>query len=112
MTRRFAVIRGRLQAADAKLSARVQRRTDRGAAALRTLAGRLDTLSPLAVLARGYAVCWNEERTAILRDAVAADAGRQDPGHARARRDLSCEVRGTSGTMNGTLEPWNPEFEP
>ena len=67
VTRRLAAIRGRLQAADAKLSAAVQRRTDRAAAALRALTGRLETLSPLAVLARGYAVCWNEERTAILR---------------------------------------------
>ena len=66
VARRFAVIRGRLQAADAKLSVTVQRRTDRAAGALRALTGRLDSLSPLAVLARGYAVCWNEERTAIL----------------------------------------------
>ena len=32
-------------------------------------AGRLENLSPLAVLARGYAVCWNADRTAIIRDA-------------------------------------------
>ena len=69
------MIRGRLQAADAKLSAAAhRRRTDRAAAALRTLTGRLDSLSPLAVLARGYAVCWNEDRTAIVRDAGSADA--------------------------------------
>ena len=96
VTRRFAVIRGRLQAADAKLSATVQRRTDRGAAALRTLTGRLDSLSPLAVLARGYAVCWNEERTAILRDALLLTKGDKIQV-TLARGELSCEVRGTSG---------------
>ena len=106
VTRRFAVIRGRLQAADAKLSATVQRRTDRGAAALRTLTGRLDSLSPLAVLARGYAVCWNEERTAILRDASLLTKG-DTIQVTLARGELSCEVRGTSGTA-GTLEPLEP----
>jgi exodeoxyribonuclease VII large subunit len=94
VTRRFAVIRGRLQAADAKLSATVQRRTDRGAAALRTLTGRLDSLSPLAVLARGYAVCWNEERTAILRDASLLTRG-DNIQVTLARGELSCEVRET-----------------
>ena len=31
-------------------------------ARLRDCAGRLETLSPLAVLGRGYAVCWNADR--------------------------------------------------
>jgi len=97
VTRRFAVIRGRLQAADAKLSVTVQRRTDRAAAALRALTGRLDSLSPLAVLARGYAVCWNEERTAILRDASLLTKG-DNIQVTLARGELSCQVRGTSGT--------------
>ena len=30
---------------------------------------RLESLSPLAVLARGYAVCWNADRSAIVRSA-------------------------------------------
>jgi exodeoxyribonuclease VII large subunit len=34
-----------------------------------TLGARLDALSPLAVLARGYAVCWNDARTSIVRSA-------------------------------------------
>jgi exodeoxyribonuclease VII large subunit len=39
------------------------------------LAGRLETLSPLGVLARGYAVAWNDERTAILRRASTITPG-------------------------------------
>jgi exodeoxyribonuclease VII large subunit len=39
------------------------------------LAGRLHALSPLAVLARGYAVCWNGTRTSIIRSARAVHAG-------------------------------------
>lgn len=45
-------------------------RLDRRAAArqrLETAAAKLDSLSPLAVLARGYAVCWNGDRTAVVR---------------------------------------------
>ena len=43
---------------------------DRRAAArqrLEAAAAKLDSLSPLAVLARGYAVCWNGDRTAVVR---------------------------------------------
>jgi exodeoxyribonuclease VII large subunit len=94
VTRRFALIRGRLQSVDTKLSAAVQRRTDRGTGVLRALTGRLDTLSPLAVLARGYAVCWNEGRTAIVRDAAAVTKG-DNIEVTLARGELRCEVRET-----------------
>ncbi|HXT70635.1 MAG TPA: exodeoxyribonuclease VII large subunit [Vicinamibacterales bacterium] len=40
-----------------------------------TLAARLDALSPLAVLGRGYALCWNEARTGIIRSAAAVEPG-------------------------------------
>src|SRR5262249_48100502 len=42
---------------------RVERRRLPADARAREPAARLDALSPIAVLARGYAVCWNETRT-------------------------------------------------
>jgi len=57
----------------------------------RAAAARLDTLSPLAVLGRGYAVCWNEDKTAIVRSAAAVN-----PGDAvrvtLAEGELACRV--------------------
>jgi len=61
---------------------------------LRALAGRLENLSPLGVLARGYAVCWDDERTRIVRD-----AGTVQPGErvrvTLARGELGCVVERT-----------------
>ena len=34
-------------------------------------------MSPLGVLSRGYAVCWNAERSAIIRDAAKVTAGEE-----------------------------------
>jgi exodeoxyribonuclease VII large subunit len=98
LTRRFAVIRGRLEGAETKLSAAIRRREDRAAAALRALTGRLDTLSPLAVLARGYAVCWNADRTAIVRDASTVAKG-DNIQVTLARGELDCEIREARGTI-------------
>ncbi|MGH9370319.1 MAG: exodeoxyribonuclease VII large subunit, partial [Vicinamibacterales bacterium] len=53
--RHLAGMRGRLIAADGRLHALARRERDRAHARLSELAGRLETLSPLAVLARGYA---------------------------------------------------------
>jgi exodeoxyribonuclease VII large subunit len=73
--RRLAGIRGRLTAADGRLHAAALRNRDRADSRFRVLVGRLDNLSPLAVLARGYAVCWNEDRTAIIHRAAAVRPG-------------------------------------
>jgi exodeoxyribonuclease VII large subunit len=67
LRRRLAVSRGRLVSADDRLRAAAVRGRERADSRFRVLAGRLENLSPLAVLARGYAVCWNADRTAIIR---------------------------------------------
>jgi exodeoxyribonuclease VII large subunit len=40
-----------------------------------SLAARIEGLSPLAVLGRGYAVTWDASRTRIIRDASALSVG-------------------------------------
>jgi exodeoxyribonuclease VII large subunit len=92
--RRLATIRGRLTAADGRLHAAARRNRDRADARFRVLVGRLDTLSPLAVLSRGYAVCWNADRTAIVhraRDVAAGDRVRVTLHEG----ELHCDVRRT-----------------
>lgn len=69
LARRLAVIRARLTAADTKLAGAVRLARHRSEASLGALTGRLNNLSPLAVLARGYALCWTGDRTAIVRRA-------------------------------------------
>jgi exodeoxyribonuclease VII large subunit len=90
--RNLTGIRGRLITADARLRAATRRRHDRAHSVLAAIAGRLETLSPLAVLARGYAVCWNADRTAILRRATDVSAG--DRVRVTLHEgELDCEVR-------------------
>lgn len=93
LTRRLSLIRTRLSAADAKLGAAVQRAQHRSNSALRVLTGRLDSLSPLAVLARGYAVCWTEDRTSIVRDAAGVAEGDRVQV-TLARGEIECRVEG------------------
>lgn len=73
--RRLTAIRGRLTAADSRLRSAARRNRDRADARFRVLIGRLENLSPLTVLARGYAVCWNEDRTAIISRAATVSPG-------------------------------------
>jgi exodeoxyribonuclease VII large subunit len=44
-------------------------------ARFRTQAARLEGLSPLGVLARGYAVCWDAARARAIRDASTVAPG-------------------------------------
>ena len=97
--RHLAASRGRLAAADARLNGAARRLRDRAHARVAGMVGRLETLSPLSVLARGYAVCWNEDRTAILRRADEISPGE------RVRvtlheGELECEVRDRHGSDN------------
>ena len=91
LPRRLASIHGRLTGVQTRMAAAADRRRHRADAELRALAGRLESLSPLAVLARGYAVCWNENRTAIVRGADAVNDG--DAVHLTlSRGELECRV--------------------
>jgi exodeoxyribonuclease VII large subunit len=91
LARRLASIHGRLGVADERLGAAARRACQRSDARLRVLAGRLETLSPLAVLGRGYAVCWNGDRSAIVRSAATVAAG--DRVHVTlARGEIACRV--------------------
>ena len=91
LARRLASIHGRLTAAEGRLSGAARLTQHRADARFRTLAGRLETLSPLAVLGRGYAVCWNGGKTAIVRSAASVA-----PGDAvqvtLAHGELGCQV--------------------
>ena len=61
---------------------------------LETLAGHLEALSPLAVLARGYALCWTGNHATVVRDASTVTAG--DTVRVTLHRgELECEVRKT-----------------
>jgi exodeoxyribonuclease VII large subunit len=72
---RLAAVRTRLVSRDGQLKAAVRRRMSAAQARLGALAARIDGLSPLAVLGRGYAVAWDESRTHILRDAATVAVG-------------------------------------
>jgi exodeoxyribonuclease VII large subunit len=94
--RRLASLRARLVAADGELYASAQDAHHRADRRLRTLAGRLENLSPLAVLSRGYAVCWAADRTTILRDASSVAPG--ETVHVGLEHgQLTCEVTQTTG---------------
>ena len=95
--RTLSSMRSRLAAADGRLTASATRRRDRAHARLTALAGRLETLSPLAVLSRGYAVCWNADRTAIVRRASTVAPG--DRVRVTLHEgELDCEVRNRHGS--------------
>jgi exodeoxyribonuclease VII large subunit len=95
--RGLAAVRSRLAAADTRLHVTARRVHERTAARFTALAGRLDMLSPLAVLARGYAVCWSEDRTAIIRQASAVAPG--DVVRVTLHEgEIDCEVRSAHGS--------------
>lgn len=95
--RRMAAIRNTLAADDQRLRAAAVRSRERAETRFRVLVGRLENLSPLAVLSRGYAVCWNGDRTAILRDADRVEPGSEV--HVTLEHgELACRVTRATGT--------------
>jgi len=93
LRRTIGRIQARLSHADARLKAAIVREYHRAEAHLGSLAARLDSLSPLAVLGRGYAVCWDGERQRIVREATAVGDG--DAVRVTLHRgELHCVVTG------------------
>jgi exodeoxyribonuclease VII large subunit len=87
--------------AEGQLRDAVTRRQHRAARQLGNCAGRLDTLSPLSVLGRGYAVCWNADRTRVVR--AAADVRPGDGVRVTlAKGELECDVRTANTPTEGT----------
>jgi exodeoxyribonuclease VII large subunit len=92
--RRLASIRTRLVSSEGRLGGAMAARRHRADGQLRDCAGRLETLSPLAVLARGYAVCWNADRTRALQNA--ADVSPGDTVHVTlSRGEIEAKVSKT-----------------
>lgn len=90
--RKMADVRHRLIGVSSLLRATVTRRYHRADARFTATVARLESLSPLAVLGRGYAVLWNADRSAIVRDARTVSQG--DRVHATLHRgELECEVK-------------------
>jgi len=102
--RRLAQDAARLTRLDGRLRAAIAGARHVADRRFRDVAGRLDALSPLAVLARGYAVCWNADRTVIIREADAALVGRAVTV-TLARGELDCTVVETRPERAGGIDP-------
>jgi exodeoxyribonuclease VII large subunit len=93
LRRTIGRIQARLSQADARLKAAIVHEYHGAEAHLGSLAARLDSLSPLAVLGRGYAVCWDGERQRIVREATSVGDG--DAVRVTLHRgELHCVVTG------------------
>jgi exodeoxyribonuclease VII large subunit len=75
LRRRFGGIRARLVGVDGTLRAAVQHRRHDAEKRMQGCTARLESLSPLGVLARGYAVVWDDTRTRVIRRAADVQTG-------------------------------------
>jgi exodeoxyribonuclease VII large subunit len=99
LRRRLGTVRARLVKVDGTLRAAALHRHHQAEARLHNCAARLDSLSPLAVLGRGYAVVWDESRTHVIRKASDVRPG-DGVRVTLAEGALTCEVVKTDGLDN------------
>jgi len=89
--RRLATVRTKLVERENALVKALTRRLHVSQSRVQSAIARLEGLSPLAVLARGYAVCWDGARTRIVRDATTVTIGER-VRVALERGELQCRV--------------------
>ena len=75
LRRRLGTVRTRLVHVDAALRVAVTHAHSQAGTRLQTGVARLESLSPLAVLGRGYAVVWDASRTRVIRRSSEVDPG-------------------------------------
>ena len=79
---------------DARLGPALRRRLERALARVERASGRLDALSPLAVLARGYGIARRQRDGVILRSSAQVETG-EDIRVRLAEGGLVARVTGT-----------------
>ena len=99
LRRRLGGVRARLVGVDGTLRAAAMQRHHGAEARLHTCAARLDSLSPLSVLGRGYAVVWDQSRTRVVRKAADVKPG-DGVRVTLSEGELTCEVVKTDGPDN------------
>ena len=93
LRRPLAAARAEWESSTLRLSRCARSELVRARASVESLASKLESLSPLAVLARGYSVTRRPETGQVLRDASAVEIG--DEVNVRLRqRELQCRVTG------------------
>jgi exodeoxyribonuclease VII large subunit len=91
---RLGVVRSKLAGVDSALRVAAVQTEHRAGTRLQTCAARLESLSPLSVLGRGYSVVWDETRTRVLRRSTETKPGDR-VRITLSRGELQCSVTST-----------------